>query len=82
MGLGVRQDRERAIQAYWLPAHKAGHDEAGYHLCHAYADERPKWALGYCREALQRYSKAGAAERGDQVVVDQLKNYIRRLEGK
>ena len=81
MGLGVKKDRERAIHAYWLPAYKAGHDE-GYHLCHAYADDRPKWALGYCREALRRYAEAGAEVSGDKVIIDQLKNFIRQLESR
>ncbi|WP_374334821.1 hypothetical protein [Leeia sp.] len=55
MGLGVKADRNRAVDEFWRPAHKAGHEEATFHLCHVYADEQSPLALGYCREALRRY---------------------------
>lgn len=80
MGWGVKQDRERAITLYWLPAGKFGHREAGYHLCHAYAESKPKVALGYCREALRRYNKAGTADGDDRTIVNQLRDYIKRIE--
>jgi TPR repeat protein len=80
MGWGVKQDRERAMQQYWLPADKAGHEEAAYHLCHAYAEDNSRLALGYCREALRRYGKIESAESGE--VVAQLRRYISRLEGR
>jgi TPR repeat protein len=80
MGLGVQQNSAFAIQKYWLPAEKAGHEEAAYHLCHAYADENRKLALGYCREALRRYNKLGEADEDNGEVVAQLRLYIARLE--
>ena len=80
MGLGVKQNSELAIQQYWLPAEKAGHEEAAYHLCHAYADENRKLALGYCREALRRYGKLSEADEDNSEVVAQIRRYISRLE--
>lgn len=68
------------MQQYWLPAEKAGHEEAAYHLCHAYEEENPKLALGYCREALRRYGKVEGTENGE--VVAQLRLYINRLEAR
>ncbi|MYN25625.1 sel1 repeat family protein [Duganella levis] len=79
MGWGVKQSSEIAI-AYWLPAAKAGHDEATYHLCHAYADAGSKLALGYCREALRRYNRTGSTDSEDSEVVAQIREYISRLE--
>ncbi|MYN39101.1 hypothetical protein GTP55_06925 [Duganella sp. FT109W] len=79
MGWGVGQSSKTAIE-YWLPAAKAGHDEAAYHLCHAYADEGNQLALGYCREALRRYNKAGSTDSEDSEVVAQIREYISRLE--
>ena len=81
MGWGVERDPERAIQQFWLPAERAGHEEAAYHLCHAYAEAEPLLALGYCREALRRYGKAGTAE-DNATVIAQLRRYIARLEGR
>lgn len=82
MGWGVKQNSELAIERYWLPAEKAGHDEAAYHLCHAYADSGNKLALGYCREALRRYSNGGQTDGEDGVVVAQVRKYIARLEAR
>ncbi|ARN22299.1 sel1 repeat family protein [Piscinibacter gummiphilus] len=82
MGLGVRKNTELAIQQYWLPAEKAGHEEAAYHLCHAYAEENRNVALGYCREALRRYGRLGETDEGDAAVVAQLRRYISHLEGR
>ncbi|WP_157604157.1 hypothetical protein [Rhizobacter sp. Root1221] len=82
MGLGVQKNSELAIQQYWLPAEEAGHEEAAYHLCHAYADANPKLALGYCREALRRYRKLSEADENGGEVVAQLRRYISRLEAR
>ncbi len=79
MGWGVKQSPEIAIERYWLPAAKAGHAEAAYHLCHAYADEGNQIALGYCREALRRYEKS---ERTDSEAVAQIREYISHLEAR
>jgi TPR repeat protein len=82
MGWGVKQNSEIAIERYWLPAEKAGHEEAAYHLCHAYADEGNELALGHCREALRRYNKGGSADSEDSEVVAQLREYIAHLEAR
>jgi TPR repeat protein len=82
MGMGTQKNPDLAIQQYWLPAERAGHEEATYHLCHAYADEKPKLALGYCREAIRRYEKLGGADEGNREVIGQLRRYILRLETK
>jgi hypothetical protein len=82
MGWGVERNPTLAIQRYWLPAEKAGHEEAAYHLCHAYAAEAPKTALGYCREALRRYGKVGDKEGDNSVVVEQILKHIARLEAR
>lgn len=82
MGWGVKQDRALAIQQYWLPAEKAGHEEAAYHLCHAYAEDNPKLALGYCREALRRYAKLGNTDGDNSEVVAQIRRHIARLEAR
>lgn len=82
MGWGVKQNSALAIERYWLPAEKAGLDEASYHLCHAYADEGNKLALGYCREALRRYSQSGRADSSSSEVVAQIRKHLSRLEAK
>lgn len=82
MGWGVKRSSETAIQRYWLPAEKAGHEEAAYHLCHAYADDSRKLALGYCREALRRYNKLSDTGEDNSAVVSQIRRYISRLESK
>ena len=82
MGWGVEKDRMRAIQQYWIPAEQRGHDEAGYHLCHAYATSNPKLALGYCSEALRRYERQKALDVDESEVVSQLKKHITTLTNK
>lgn len=79
MGWGVEQNSKTAIE-YWLPAAKAGHHEAAYHLCHAYADAGNQLALGYCREALRRYNNGGSSDSEDSEVVAQIREYISHLE--
>ncbi|MDN3575730.1 hypothetical protein QWZ03_02960 [Chitinimonas viridis] len=76
----MKQDQKRAIQQYWLPAEKAGHEEAAYHLCHAYADAAPKLALGYCHKALRSYRKLRKADEDNRAIVAQLHQHISRLE--
>ena len=80
MGLGVEKDRQRAIREYWIPAEKQGHEEAAYHLCHAYAETEPKSALGYCREALRRYEKTKDQDDENAEVIAQLKKLVTSLE--
>lgn len=80
MGWGVKQNKEWAIQQYWLPAEKAGHEEAAYHLCHAYAKESPELALGYCREALRRYDKIGRTDGDTNEIIAQIRQLISWLE--
>lgn len=82
MGLGVEQNKEKAIRQYWLPAENVGHEEATYHLCHAYSQEFPKLALTYCRAALHRYSKIGQPDRDVGEVIAQIQTQISRLEAK
>lgn len=82
VGLGIQKNSEVAIQKYWLPAEKAGHEEAAYHLCHAYADENRKAALGYCREALRRYRKLSDDDEENSEVISQLRRYISSLEAR
>lgn len=82
MGWGVKQNSALAIERFWQPAEKAGHDEAAYHLCHSYVDEGSKLALGYCREALRRYTKGGRTDSDDSEVVAQIRKYLSRLEAR
>lgn len=84
MGLGVDTNTKLALQ-YWKVAYDAGHDESGYHLCHAYGDAdraeySPRLALGYCKEALRRYQRAADPEEVDAEVVKQIRKYVSRLE--
>lgn len=81
MGWGVGKDRLRAIQ-YWIPAEKLGHMEAGYHLCHAYAETNPPLALAYCRKALRRYGKLDMTDDETAKIVSQLKTHIAALKKK
>lgn len=76
-GWGVVRHQNLAINAYWRPAEQAGHDEAAYHLCHAYADGKSPLALGYCREALRRYQYNRSE---DNQIIGILRDYISRLE--
>lgn len=82
MGWGVEPNLDIAIERYWLPAEKAGHDEAAYHLCHAYADDGNQLALGYCREALRRYNTSTGTDHQESEIIAQLRKYIARLESR
>jgi TPR repeat protein len=86
MGWGVRKDRDRAT-GYWKYAVKAGNEESGYHLCHAYGKPRerayqPLVALNYCKEALRQYMEKAEKDDDAKTVIVQLKEYIARLETK
>ena len=87
MGQGVKKDRSVAIE-YWIHASTLGHEESTYHLCHAYGDAKesgydPKKALGYCREALRRYSLVKTEDdTSNEVIIKQLDSYVTRLGGK
>jgi len=85
-GKGLTKDKKLAIK-YWNYATEAGNEEAGYHLCHAYADKReptynPKTALGYCKEALRRYSQLQNSNEDNSEIVRQINSYLSRLENK
>lgn len=85
-GKGLTTDKKLAIK-YWNYATEAGNEEAGYHLCHAYADKReptynPKTALGYCKEALRRYSQLQNSNEDNSEIVRQINSYLSRLENK
>ncbi len=82
-GHGVAPDKKAAIK-YWMHATKAGNEEAPFHLCHAYAEEKepgydPGRALGFCKEALRRYELLEERPEGTEQIVRQLKRYIRKL---
>ena len=82
-GHGVTPNKKAAIE-YWMHATKAGNEEAPYHLCHAYAEEKepsynPGRALGFCKEALRRYELLEEHSEGTEEIVRQLKRYIRKL---
>lgn len=82
-GMGVKTDKLAAIR-YWKYTFKAGHEEAAYHLCHAYADRdeaaySPRAARGYCKEALRRYAMRKERGADNDVIVGQLNNYLRAL---
>jgi len=86
MGWGVDRDRNRAVN-YWKLATKLGDAESEYHLCHAYGDSaepsyNPSVALGYCKEALRRYTESKERTGNDEKIVEQLNRYIARLEAK
>ncbi len=73
-GLAGETDKQAAL-AYWKDAFKAGHDEAAYHLCHAYAVAQeptyaPKLARGMCKEALRRYQPQEAGDGAADTIAD------------
>jgi TPR repeat protein len=82
VGWGGKTDKQTAL-AFWNYAFKAGHDEAAYHLCHAYADPKepsyaPGLARGMCAEALRRYGpREGASESAE--IVGYVQKYLDRL---
>jgi hypothetical protein len=83
LGMGVKTNKVAAFD-YWKYAYKAGHDEAAYHLCHAYADRKraefnPRVAREYCTEALRRYAAHEQRDRGDDTIVRQLRQHLRAV---
>ena len=86
MGWGVSSDRIEALRL-WERAYRAGHEEATYHLCHYFGEQRepeykPALALEYCREALRRYAEKSELERDRRQIVEILKRYVARLEAR
>jgi TPR repeat protein len=82
-GKGVKTNKVAAID-YWKYATKSGHEEAAYHLCHAYADREqatfsPKEARGYCKEALRRYGLLKDRGDGYDTIVSQINMYLRKV---
>ncbi len=79
-GLGIEKDQQQAID-YWKQAILEGHDEAEYHLCHAYADNQqstynPPKAKKHCRKALLIYQ---SMEPQDTEILNDIRNYLSRL---
>jgi TPR repeat protein len=73
-GLAGDMDKQAAL-LYWKDAFKAGHDEAAYHLCHAYAVAKeptyaPKLARGMCKEALRRFTPREEGDSVDETIAD------------
>jgi TPR repeat protein len=82
-GQGVQQDRKRALE-YWSLAYHAGHEEAAYHLCHAYMEEgepadRRAQGRAYCREASRRYARLDRKERKEAAeIMAQIEKFEKR----
>lgn len=79
-GHGTAVDQPGAI-AMWQSAVRQGHDEAEYHLCHAYADERlPSHdrdrALQHCRKARLMYRDR---QDGDPEILRQIDRHLEQL---
>ena len=58
-GRGIEEDKNSALE-YWQDAAQQGHDEAEYHICHAYADaDEPTYhfhkAKQHCKKARHLY---------------------------
>ena len=81
-GYGTEKDQWTAIE-YWKQAILMGHEEAEYHLCHAYADHNePTYTLArarkHCKKALLIYN---GMEKPDLEILDDIKFYMARLDG-
>ena len=79
-GLGVEEDKSTALE-YWQTATEQGHDEAVYHLCHAYADvDQPTYdsyqAKPYCQKAKRIYLDK---QREDDVILEAIDGYLKQL---
>lgn len=80
-GYGIEKDQWAAIE-YWKQAILMGHEEAEYHLCHAYADrDEPTYTLPrarkHCKKALLIYS---GMEDPDEEILEGIKSYLAQLD--
>lgn len=75
-GFGTPEDKATAMQ-HWKKAVSLGHDEAEFHLCHAYADEKEATynlarAKKHCHRALVIYE---GKEDPDEETLQSIRHY-------
>ncbi|MEX2963468.1 sel1 repeat family protein [Microbulbifer sp. TYP-18] len=83
-GYGVDKNQEEAIE-YWTKAIALGHEEAEYHLCHAYGDEKqstydPKKAIPHCEKARFLYQGDQSIDQTNDFILNQIKGYLAELK--
>ena len=79
-GYGTEQDQEKAI-TYWQKAIMMGHEEAEYHLCHAYADKDESTynlhkARQHCKKALLIYR---GMEKPNKEILKDINRYLKMI---
>lgn len=79
-GFGTAQNQTQAME-YWKKAILMGHEEAEYHLCHAYADRKQSTfhlakARKHCKKALLIYK--GRDIQDDEILED-IQSYLRKI---
>jgi len=77
-GYGTEQNQQKAI-TYWQQAIIMGHEEAEYHLCHAYADKKEGTynlhkARQHCKKALLIYR---GMEEPDKDILKDINRYLK-----
>ncbi|WP_444996113.1 hypothetical protein [Aliikangiella sp. IMCC44359] len=83
-GYGTEENKQKAL-AHWHKAVSLGHDEAEYHLCHAYADKKePTYdqakALLHCYKAKSIYQSVAVKSEDDDLMLKQIINYLSQLK--
>lgn len=78
-GDGVEKDPLKAV-SYWTEAAAQGHEEAEYHLCHAYADANastydPVKAIPHCDRAAKIYGAIQSRNEDQSIIFDQIQKY-------
>lgn len=79
-GYGTKENKQEALE-HWNKAALLKHDEAEYHLCHAYADvKEPTYnqakAILHCNKAKLIYQSIENQSEDDELMLKQIINYL------